>query len=85
MGVGSSGVKFNVGRQSPASFQNHFETNQISSVALVYCDKMSAIASLGTKEEIKQERIKFSDSELGQLLKEMDDHTLYGIFRCSFI
>ena len=32
---GWGGVKFNDGRQFPASFQKHFETNQISSVALV--------------------------------------------------
>ena len=38
--------------------------NRIFSVALFYCDKMSTIASLGTKEEIKRQRIKFSDSEL---------------------
>ena len=43
-------VKFNVGRQFPASFQKHFETNQISSVALVYCEEMSAIISLGVKK-----------------------------------
>ena len=53
--MGLGGVKFNVGRQFPASFQKHFETrdyevNRISSVALVYCDKMSAISSLGVKK-----------------------------------
>ena len=31
---------------------------------LVYCDKMSTIPSLGAKEEIKRQQIKFSDSEL---------------------
>ena len=36
--------------------------NRIFSVALVYCDKMSTIASLGTKGEIKRQQIKFSDS-----------------------
>ena len=83
--MGLGGVKFNVRRQFSASFQKHFETNRISSVALVYCDKMSTIASLGTKEEIKRQRIKFSDSELGRILKQMDDHTFCGIFRYSFI
>ena len=60
--------------------------NRIFSVALVYCDKMSTVASLGTKGEIKRQQIKFSDRELGRrILKQMDSHTLYGIFRCSFI
>ena len=35
----------NVGRQFPASFRKYFETNRIFSVALVYCDKMSTVAS----------------------------------------
>ena len=61
-GRGWSGVK--VGRQFRASFRKYFETNRIFSVALVYCDKMSTIASLGAKEEIKRQRIKFSDSDL---------------------
>ena len=75
----------NVGRQFPASFRKYFETNRIFLVALVYYDKMSTVASLGTKGEIKRQQIKFSDSELGRILKQMDSHTLYGIFRCSFI
>ena len=58
--------------------------NRIFSVALVYCDKMSTIASLGTKEEIKRQQIKFSENELWRILKQMDDHILYGIFHCSF-
>ena len=68
----------NVGWQFPASFRKY-------SVALVYCDKMSTIASLGTKEEIKRQQIKLSDSELWRILKQMDDHILYGIFHCNFI
>ena len=47
-------MKFKVGRHFPASFQKHFETNRIFLVALVYFDdKMSIIASLGVKEEIR--------------------------------
>ena len=42
-----------VGRQFPASFRKYFKTNRIFSVALVYCDKTSTIASSGVKEEIK--------------------------------
>ena len=53
MGEGWGEVK--VGRQFPASFQNHFETNRIFSVALVYCYKVSTVASLVTKEEIKRQ------------------------------
>ena len=84
--AGSEGrAKLNVGRQFPASFRKYFEMNRIFSVALVYCDKMSTVASLRTKGEIKREQIKFTDSELGRILKQMDSHTLYGIFRCSFI
>ena len=45
--------RVNVGRQFPASLRKYFEMNRISSVALVYCDKMCAIPSLGPKEEIK--------------------------------
>ena len=78
-------ISSNVGWQFPASFRKYFETNRIFSFALVYCDKMSTVASLGTKGEIKRQQIKFSDSELGRILKQMDSHTLYGIFRCSFI
>ena len=59
------------GWQFPSSFRKYFEMNRIFSVALVYCDKMSAIAFLGTKEEIKRQRIKFRDSELGRILKQM--------------
>ena len=54
--AGSRGRRWggvNVGRQFPAAFRKYFETNRIFSVALVYCDKMSTIASLGAKEEIK--------------------------------
>ena len=64
----------NVGRQFPASFRKYFEMNRIFSFALV-------VASLGTKVEIKRQQIKFSDSELGRILKQMDSHTL----RCRFI
>ena len=39
----------NVGRQLPASFRKYFEMNRIFSVALVYCNKMSTIASLGIR------------------------------------
>ena len=67
----------------PPLFKNTLR--RIFSVALVYCYKVSTIASLVTKEEIKRQRIKFSDSELGRILQQMDDHTLFGIFRCSFI
>ena len=50
---GSEGrAKLNVGRQFPASFRMYFEMNRIFSVALVYCDKMSTVAFLGTKGEI---------------------------------
>ena len=42
-----------MGRRFPASFRKYFGMNRIFSVALVYCDKMSTIASLGPKEEIK--------------------------------
>ena len=53
-----------MGRRFPASFmfRKYFGMNRIFSVALVYCDKMSTIASLGDKKEIKRQRIKFSDS-----------------------
>ena len=57
-GRGWGGV--NVGRQFPASFRKYFGMNRIFLVALVYCDKMSAIPSLGPKEEIKRQRIRFS-------------------------
>ena len=50
-GRGWGGV--NVGRQFSASFRKYFGMNRIFSVALVYCDKLSTIASLGAKEEIK--------------------------------
>ena len=50
-GRGWGGV--NVGRQFFASFRKYFGMNRIFSVALVYCDKMSTIASLGAKEEVK--------------------------------
>ena len=53
MGKGWGEVK--VGRQFPASFQKHFDTNRIFSVALVYCYKVSTVASLVTKEEIKRQ------------------------------
>ena len=33
--------------------ESNFGMNRIFSVALVYCDKMSTIAYLGVKEEIK--------------------------------
>ena len=46
--------------------------NRIFSVALVYFDKMSTVASLGTKGEIKRPQIMFSDSELGRILKQME-------------
>ena len=67
-------ISSNVGWQFPASFRKYFETNRIFSFALV-------VTSLGTKGEIKRQQIKFSDSELGRILKQMDSHTL----RCSFI
>ena len=44
---------------------------------------MCTIPSLGAKEEIKRQRIKFSDSELNLANIETNDHTLYGIFHCS--
>ena len=45
---------------------------------------MCAIPTLGAKVEIKRQRIKFSDSELDLAnMKQVDDRTLYGIFRCS--
>ena len=34
-------------------FKKYFEMNRILSVALVYYDIMSTLASLGTKEEMK--------------------------------
>ena len=43
-------------RLDPASFRGYsvqFEMKQIFSAVLVYCNKMSTIASLGAKEEIK--------------------------------
>ena len=46
-------------RRFPASFRKYFGMNRIFSV---YYDKMSTIASLGDKKEIKRQRIKFSDS-----------------------
>ena len=50
-GRGWDGV--NVGRQFSASFRKYFGMNRIFSVALVYCDKLSTIASLGAIEKIK--------------------------------
>ena len=75
-------MKFNVARQFPASFQKHFETNRIFSVALVYLDKMSTIASLGVKAEIKI----ILDSggffrEVQQYLQRKFPHKRYGISR----
>ena len=74
----------NVGRQFPASFRKYFETNRIFSVALVYCDKMSTIASLGVKEEIKN----ILDSgeffrDVQQYFQRKFPHKCYGISRRS--
>ena len=40
--------------------------NRIFSVALVYCDKMSTVASIGTKGEIKRQRIRANIEANGQ-------------------
>ena len=43
---------------------------------------MCAIPSLEAKEEIKKQRIKFSDSEIdlaNTQVKQIDDHSLCGI------
>ena len=84
MGVG--GVKFNVARQFPASFQKHFETNRIFSVALVYFDKMSTIASLGVKAEIKNILDSggfFREVQQYMYLQRKFPHKRYGISRRS--
>ena len=59
-------VMLNVGRQFPTFFRKYFEMNRIFSVALVYCDKMSTVASLGTKGEIKRQRISSNIGATGQ-------------------
>ena len=47
---GRGWAEVDIRRQFPASFRKYFETNRVFSVALVYCDKMSTIASLGLRE-----------------------------------
>ena len=79
---GGVGIELTSDSNFAASLRKYFEINRIFSVALVYCDKMCAIPSLGAKEEIKKQRIKFSDSELdlaNTQVKQIDDHSLCGI------
>ena len=71
----------NVGWQFPASFRKYFETNRISSVALVYCDKMSTVASLGARRDKENPGGFFRDVQ--QYLQRKFPHKRYGISKRS--
>ena len=50
---GEGGVELTSDSDFLPLLESNFGMNRIFSVALVYCDKMSTIASFGAKEEIK--------------------------------
>ena len=72
--MGWGGV--NVGRQFSACFRKYFEMNLIFSVALVYCDKMSAVASLTLAGSLK------AFSNLNMIIASPKKKTYINITTC---